>query len=337
MKTLLFISSDEEYAESIMGTLSREISEEYRLEFITDMEYLDSFFEKQNKIDTLIMDEKVQKEIPPNQVVGRVYVVTETDAIGATIISKYAGARGILKILGSDYHKRGRALVTAGRTRVHDIISISDADTKTIAALTLAGQLAKFGRKVLYLSADNLQDFNRFMIEKDCVSQEEEALILNAVSKGITGNFSRLVKNESFDYIPQFKHLLSSYGMSSATIFQVAGIIKGLDIYDEIVIDHPYGLNAESTTRMENSKSVIIMTDKKESSCRKLEKLLDNTREVRSNSLLVIVSGKGEDNAPEHERSMFGVSICEEIEDISGNVEELVENKVLRYTAEAIL
>ncbi|RKM53851.1 hypothetical protein D6853_15040 [Butyrivibrio sp. X503] len=333
MKTLLFISFDEEYVVSVLGTLARKISEEYQLDIITDKDYLTSFFEKQHKIDTLIIDEKIQIDIPSNQAVGRLYVVTETDAIGAYLISKYAGAQGILKILGSGYKRRSRGSVNNGKTRVHDIVSIDDTGIKTIAALTIAGQLVKFGRKVLYLSADNLQDFSYVMKEKDAFSQEEEALILNAVSKGITGDFSKLVKNENFDYIPQFKHLLSSYGMSSATVFQLAEIIKGLEIYDEIVIDHPYGFNADSITRLENSKSVIIITDNKESSDRKLKKLLENTREVGENSLIIYHS----DDAADEVHSMYGVNICEKIKDISGGIEELIENKILRDTAEAIL
>ncbi|RKM57760.1 hypothetical protein D6856_13980 [Butyrivibrio sp. XB500-5] len=336
MKALIFVSCDEEYAESVVGTLSREVSGEYKLEVITDMDYLNSYLETSHKIDTLILDEKLRKDFS-NQAVSHLFIVTETDMIGADIISKYAGAQGILKILGSKYLRRRKGSEQNSRTTIHDIVSISDTEIKTVAALTIAGQLVKFGRKVLYLSADNLQDFNYAMPEKECYSEEDHALIINAVSKGITGELSKLIKNNGFDYVPQFRHLLSSYGMTSSTIFRFAEIIRRLDIYDEIVIEHPYGFSADSITRLANSKSTIIITSNKDGANRKLEKLLDNTREITENSLLVMYSENGKYEINESEKSMYGVNICEKIKDVSGSIEDLIENKVLRDTAEALL
>lgn len=341
MKKIVLVSLDKEYVINILGTFTEELSEDYQIEVITDNEYLESYLQTPHKIDTLLIEENLLGVYSSNnQAVGHKYLITEADKIGANVISKYSGAPGIMKILGADYLRRSKH-EDAGKTRIHDVISMDDPKIKTIAAITIAKHLSAYGRKVLYLSADNLQDFNVYMKDQDSFAGKEEALSINAVIKGITGKLEQIVKNEDFDYIPQFEHLLSSYGMEPGTMMNIAKEIQRFDIYDDIIIDHPFGFSADTVTRLENSKSIIIITDQGEDAKRKIEKLLDNTQEVKENSLLICYPY--DSSSMSAEKTFCGVNICENIRKIDLNnrntsiIEELVEMKAFRDTAEAIL
>lgn len=346
MKKLLLVSLDKEYVINILGTLTEEISEDYDIEVITDSEYLESYVQTPHKVDTLLIDESLLGVYPGNnQAVAHQYLITETDKIGANVISKYSGVPGIMKILGSDYLRSSKR-ADAGKTRIHDIVSVEDPKIKTIAAITIAKHLSAYGRKVLYISADNLQDFNVYMKDKDSFAGEEEALSIKAVIKGITGKLDGLVRNEDFDYIPAFEHLLSSYGMAPGSMLYITEEIQKFDIYDDIIVDHSFGFSVDTVTRLENSKSVVIISDQTEDAKRKLEKLLDNTKEVKENSLLVCYPHEdGDSDISSAEKTFCGLNICESLKRIDSNavdnnsniIEKLVEMKAFRDTAEALL
>ena len=155
MKRLLLVSTDEEYVTSVLGNLAYNISDEYSIEVITNIDLLSSILGTNNKIDVLLIEEKLLPYVANSNIFGRVFVITETDGIGANIISKYAGALGITKIMGQAYLKKSDDS-RAGRTKIHDVVCVDNPDMKTVTALALSEQLAKFGRKVLYLCAENL-------------------------------------------------------------------------------------------------------------------------------------------------------------------------------------
>ena len=160
--TILLVCSDEEYVASVEGYLAKSILKSYRLEFITDLKYLSKYLEAPHKIEVLIVEDKLVPLFAQNQALGKVFVITESDKIGANLISKYLGAQGIVKLLGPTYmtsEAGGEPL----RTRLHDVVALNNPSFKTLTALALSAQLANYGKKVLYLSADNMQSFNSLL------------------------------------------------------------------------------------------------------------------------------------------------------------------------------
>ena len=335
MKRLLLVSTDEEYVTSVLGNLAYNISDEYSIEVITNIDLLSSILGTNNKIDVLLIEEKLLPYVANSNIFGRVFVITETDGIGANIISKYAGALGITKIMGQAYLKKSDDS-RAGRTKIHDVVCVDNPDMKTVTALALSEQLAKFGRKVLYLCADNLQDFYSVKkFKESSLAMEEQALIINALLNGNSRELDRVIAKDSFDYIPQFEHFLSSYGMDSAAIFRVADEISKMELYDEIVIEHPFGFTLDSITRIENSESVILVTGRGERTLGKLKKLFDNTRGVAKNCVLVCYPSSEIDGC----RELLGVTVCEHIDSTCKDMslDAIVEGKMFRATAEAVL
>ncbi len=335
------MSSDEEYVASVEGSLSKSILSGFRLEFITDLGYLKKYFEVPHKIEVMIVEEKLMPEIPQNQSIGKVFIITEADRIGANLISKYLGAQGILMLLGPQFMTKeagGEQIAT----RIHDVVALSDPEFKTVSALALCAQLANFGKKVLYLSADNMQNFNSILFsEKGDVelSNEEQALAMTAIINGDIRKLDVLIKKDKFDYVPEFSHFLSSYGITPTIIFTLAEAIRKLEIYDEIVIEHPFGFGEDSISRLEKSKSIVISTGQDRCSYDKLSRLFDNTREVAENSVLICYpyAQQAHDFISDFDKDR-GI-VCERIESgkLKAGLWELIDNKVFRSTAEAVL
>ena len=59
MKKLLLVSTDEEYVTSVLGNLAYNISDEYSIEVITNIDLLSSILGTNNKIDVLLIEEKL--------------------------------------------------------------------------------------------------------------------------------------------------------------------------------------------------------------------------------------------------------------------------------------
>ena len=339
-KTIMLVSTDNEYVTNVEGTLSRSIKETYRLEFITEIEYLNQYLQTAHKIDVLIVEEMLLPRFSINQSISKTLIITDTDKMGASYINKYLGAQGIIKLLGPEYMS-SEAGGEQPKTRIHDVVALEQPAFKTVAAITLASQLAVFGKKVLYLCAENMQCFNSVLSngEKLAVSQESQALAINAVISGDDRGLDTLIQKGKFDYMPQFSRFLSAYGITSDMIFALAESIGKLEIYDEIVVEHPYGFAPNSISRLERSSSIVIASGQDKNSIEKLNILFENTRGVADNC--VIVCYPFESAAPDYLDEQYGDNgiICERIRTLKGigTLNELVENRVFRSTAEAVL
>ena len=338
--TILLVCSDEEFVTSVEGSLAKNILETYRLEFITDMGYLKSYFERPHSVDILIIEEKLFPILPQNQIAKKIYIITETDKVGANLISKYLGAQGIIKLLGPAFMSNESGGKQA-KTRIHDVIALDSLRFKNIASLAIAAQLAKFGKKVLYICAENMQVFNSGLYagKNATIAREEQALAINAVINGDVRGIDALIQKGEFDYVPQFNHFLSSYGLNASAVFALAEAIAKLEIYDEIVVEHPFGFLQESVSRLEKSKSIVIISGQDKDSCDRLKILFDNTRDVFENCVMVCYPYVSAQRSYFERVEGGNDIICERIENLSeeSDLRELVENRIFRRTAEAIL
>lgn len=336
-KLFLVISPDEEYINSIEGSLSRNLSDDYKLEFITDLQYLEEYFHTAKSVDVIIGDEKVLPNLQQFQLMGKKYIITETDKIGPEFISKYSGATGILKQLGTNYLKNV-GFQSGYKTQIHDIVCVDDPQIKTYSALAIAMQLSRFGRKVLYLCADNAQSFLCFMDSsaKDNKQSAMAAISMKAFINGETRDIEPMIQKGKFDYVLQFDHFLSAYGITDETIYSLAEKIQQLEIYDDVILEHSFGFPIGSLARLERSKSVVVIAGNSAHSMDSLEMLLRNTISVEENSVILIYSKAGRKGAVIPE---YADNICEIIDglDLSVMINESVDSKQFRSTAEALL
>ena len=338
--SILLVSFDEEYVTSVEGYLSKNLLESFSLEFITQIEYLTEYLKAPHKIAVLIVEEKLLSFFNNNQAVARTLIITDTDKIGADLVSKYTGAQGIVKILGPQYMS-----VDAGgerpRTNIIDVVSTNQPAFNTLAALAISSQLAGLGKKVLYLCAENIQCFNSSLFkEGDALfSQEAQALAITSIINGDMSRMDGLIQEGVFDFIPQFDRFLSSYGLSSEHFYLLAEIIAKLEIYDEIVIEHPFGFSAGSIARLEKSRNIVISSGQDKLSHDKLEVLFDNTRGVHEHC--VIACYPYDTTATDYlsELDKDNSMICERIEAVDEmyTLRQLVEKRVFRNIVEAIL
>lgn len=336
---ILLVSFDEEYVTSVEGFLSKKLLESFKLEFITQMDYLVEYLKTPHKIDVLIIEEKLIDYFVHNQVVYRKLVITDTDKIGVDLINKYAGAQGIIKILGSQYLS-----VDAGgertRTSIIDVISVGEPDVKTTAALAISSHLSSLGKKVLYLCAENLQNFNSILFGESEVNKscEDQALAITSIVNGDMSKIDGLFAEAGFDLVPQFDRFLSSYGLSPENIFTLADVISKIEIYDVIVIEHPYGLPSSSISRMEKSKKVVILSGQDRDSCRKLSILFDNTRGVYENCVITCYPYDKDSTYHLDSVDTDNSLVCERIGELKTvALNKLIEKRVFRNTVEAVL
>ena len=340
--TLLTVSLDEEYIANIEGTLSEQLADGIRLEFISDSEYLDTYLATPHKVDVLIIDEKLKERLSNNLLCARAILVTEKDAFGKDYVNKYDGAQGILRLLGAEYIRKESGDARA-KTVIHNVIAACDCEAKTRISLALAWQLADFGRKVLYISARNVQDFYYELFpgrgDQDLYfAKEAEALMLSDRERLSTSEIAPSVVKGKFDYYPQFNRILSAYGIDASRISKVADVMKDTGIYDDIILELPSELDSEVVARLERSHSVVVIASDNAKSAHNLKMLFDSTRDIASKSVVVELGEKGN---PEMEAYIIekGSVICERVAtDLKDFVfAEGIDNRYMKDTAEAVM
>ena len=336
-KLFLVISFDEEYINSIEGSLSRNLSDDYKLEFITNLQYFEEYFQTAKSVDVIVSDEKVLPQLMQLQLMGKKYIITETDKIGPEFISKYSGATGIFKQLGVNYLKS--AGVESGyKTQIHDVVCVDNPQVKTYSALAIAMQLSRFGRKVLYISADNAQNFLYYMNPSADNNKQSAmaAIAMKALINGETRDVEPMIQKGEFDYVLQFDHFLSAYGITEEIIYSVAEKIQQLEIYDDVILEHFYGFTIGSLARLERSKNIVVLTGQSAYSWASLEMLFRNTRSVEGNSAIVICSDSESKGTI---RPEYADNICEVIDgpNLEIKINDIVDSKQFRSTAEALL
>ena len=157
-KTVLLISTDEEYNRNIEEQLASELGEHVQLEMITDRAYLEEYLKSPHKVDTLLTEEKLMPEITAAIAARAAFLLTEETGTGNQEISKYGGAQALIRALDPAL-LRNNGASGSRETRVIDVCSVSGGSGKTLAALYTARRLAEMGRKVLYVNAQSFQDF----------------------------------------------------------------------------------------------------------------------------------------------------------------------------------
>ena len=156
-KKILLISLDREYTEKVEGKISFLLNEYSKLEIIDSREYLTEYLQSDHpKIDVLIADESVYVDAIKVQPADKSYRLVEGDR-EADSVSKYEADEGIVNVIGKEFLKTGERVEET--THVINVVSVDGGSGKTKAALGITAQLAAQGYRVLYMDAENVQNF----------------------------------------------------------------------------------------------------------------------------------------------------------------------------------
>lgn len=279
IKKIVFISMDEDYVSALEYKLSEIVGKSAELEFITSKEYLKDFLAIPKRIDILVMPESMRGIGLDKLNITKVYYLTEqnyddSENASEEYIYKYASVRTMVEKLDASLFATETKAEHKG-TKTISVFSASGGCGKTLAALGVALNLQRKGNRVLYISTEDMQDFEYYMKSNEVLSDEFTYQctinIKNALK--MLGNE---IKADGFDYLPAFKKLPITYHIELETYIDIIQYIKSRNTYDYIVVELSEQLSAIKIGFMQECEHNLIVTTQEEVAVKKLQAFLTN-------------------------------------------------------------
>jgi|GEM_PF-5132398 len=269
-KNILIVTDDEEYANLIEGELAFSVKNDILINIITDKNYFIEYTKEYISVDVLIIEEHIKSSVYNVHVNDKTIVLGEDGRNGC--INKYDGVEFILTELGREYISDGDKIQNINKTKIICTMSACGGCGKTFNTLSLCDKLANEEKKVLYVDAENVQNFDELLDEKDIKKAENKLAI--ELSVGNFENSESIFGHGRFDYLPQFSGALSMYQLSISNIFDFVSRISLMHIYDYIVVELESGFRDNFNMFLNMASFIVLYSLQSKIGATRAEKML---------------------------------------------------------------
>lgn len=264
---IVIADTDENYIAPLQQKFIETFFDKIDLEIITEKSYFDSLFSSPQKMDILVVSEEFYSIELQRHNIGNVFLMTEQPSDGqtsdllATKIFKYAkNVKEIFnEIIGSSSEPLRVKTEIKKQTQTVLISSASGGAGKTTIALGVAACLSQAHKRVLYIDAEFIQNFQFFLNNKTPISNEllpkfqigNEQLYMDVQS---------YIRRELFEYLPPFRAAISAYNISFGIFSYLIEQIKRTNIYDFIIVDTDSSFSDEKGDLIDHADKVFLIT-----------------------------------------------------------------------------
>ena len=174
---IVIVDDDFSYIASIQAKFIYEFHDLVDIEIITDKDFFDQFFSRLQKMDVLIISQDFYKEEIARHEIGHIFRMMESPendsgkAGNVHEIYKYTSAKGIFLEITGVSNLNVPIKEGGNDPKIILVTSAAGGVGKTTIALGLSSALSDMYKRVLYIEASRLQNFQQHM--------EDDSPILN--------------------------------------------------------------------------------------------------------------------------------------------------------------
>ncbi len=311
------------------------------LEVITDRAYFDEYFSKPQNAEILIVSDELYDSALQRHNIQNIFVMMEqydeggTGELNVNQLFKYTSIKEIFnEIIGKSAGVLNVAAVETKETQIILVTSAAGGVGKTTVAMGVAACLAQNYKRVLYINAARLQNFQYALDNSSPItSPDVYANLLNAQDNAYN-DIKHIIRKEKFSYLPAFKAALMSLGLDFSIYSKLALSAKGSGDYDFVIIDAESTFDDAKIDLIDLADKVVVITDQSFSSVYSTNLLLSNINGVNSEKYMYICNKFDKDetnalispkvslkfNVNEYVEKVVvnGIAKCSEITQISG-------------------
>lgn len=336
-KKILLVSFDKEYIDKILSKLPFMLNDNSKLSIISTVDSFAEFMKSDHpKIDVLIKDEAITDEILTVQPTEKVYSLVESTD-GKNSISKYDAVNGIVNKLGTTYIKDAEEPI--GKTKVIDICSVSGGCGKTKAAIGIAAKLSHMGYSVLYVDAEEMQNFYEYIPEKWKAEWADGSMAIAFMNGLENGSIETIVQKSLFDFVPAFRDPIYAYNIFLKSYYDMVRKIADKEIYDYIVVEHENGITKDLAQYLSNSEVTVICVRDGIGEADRLERYINNLVDYEGQFVVICNSSNAADGDIDNKMDEYKLPVCEIVDsDSIGDTDalKLLEGKEYIATVTAV-
>lgn len=291
----LFVLADpnKDYILPLEIKLIETYKDRIKLSVIDDPQYLARFLSEAPKIDVLIISDRLLNASATRDNVGIIFKLTEDNAAiipeGTSVKSLYKYSN-IQKIFGEiEYGARQFVQSEQGhveKTKTVVVYSALGGVGKTTIALGLCANLVNNHKKVLYVDAENLQDFSYFLSNTEPLHTRASSVLSSG--RDLYNGLRPYLRNEGFDYLPPLRMAASSMDISLEVFRKFIIECKKHVAYDYIVIDTDSVFSEEKDELLQMADRVVLLVREGDYSRYKTELLIKNFASVDGKRYLAV-------------------------------------------------
>ena len=347
---VIIADTDEQYIIPFLFKFINEFFEQIDFEIITDREYFSELFMRPQKAAVLIISDSMYQPDLKKHNISKVFILTEqyeennTSDLDVVRIFKYTS---IKTVFGEIIGKCAEILdvVNSGKkdTQIIMVTSANGGTGKTTVAIGLSAALAQNYKRVLYVNATNLQSFSHMLDNSVMISEPEVYVKLSEASDSIYYDIKHVVNREVFDYLPPFKAVLLSLGLSSSIFCKIVTSVQRSRDYDYIIVDSEAGLSEDKAELMELANKVIFITNQSVASVHATNLLVSNINGIHSEKYCFLCNNSKlhKEQSSLCEKMTLKYSECDCVKYIDGiedmSVEELCQQETIAKLAYLVM
>ena len=311
------------------------------LEIITERAFFDEYFSKPQNAEILIVSDALYDSSLQRHNIQNIFVMMEqyddggTGELNINRLFKYTSIKEIFnEIIGKSAGALNIAAVEKKETQIVLVTSAAGGVGKTTVAMGVAACLAQNYKRVLYINAARLQDFQYILDNSAPITSMEVYANLLKAKEDVYYEIKHVIRKELFSYIPAFKAALMSLGLNFSIYSKLAVSAKKSGEYDFIIIDAESTFDEEKTNLIDIADKVIVVTEQSYGSVQSTNLLLSNINGINSEKYMFICNKFDKDgsnalissqitlkfniNEYVEKAAMNGVAKCNEISQING-------------------
>lgn len=238
------------------------------LEIITDRAYFDEYFSRPQNAEILIISDGLYDLSLQRHNIQNIFVMMEqydeggTGDLNVTQLFKYTSIKEIFnEITGKSAGALNIAAVEKKETQIILVTSAAGGVGKTTVAMGVADCLAQNYKRVLYINAARLQNFQYLLDNTTAISSPDVYGKLINPTDRIYDDIKHVIRKENFSYLPEFKAALMSIGVDYSVYEKLALSAKNSDDYDYIIVDAESTFDEYKTNLLDISDKVIFVID----------------------------------------------------------------------------
>ena len=322
---IIIADEDSNYIVPLQYKIVTEYFDRVDLCIITDRSYYDDFFSKPQNAEILIISDALYDSSIQRHNIQNIFVMMDqideggTGELNVTRLYKYTSVKEIFnEIVGNS----AGFFTEEERKKETEIVTVTAASGsvgKTTIAMSIAACLARNYKRVLYINASNMQNFQMLLDDPSVITAHDVyAKLINPDMRGFA-TVKPVIRNEEFNYLPAFKASMISLGLNKSVYTSIAQSVKESREYDYIIVDAENTLDECKTDLLNISDTVIVVIDQSLNVVRATNMFLSNLNGGNSDKYLFVCNrfDKNSFNALHQTDTTPAFTVNEYIKDIS--------------------
>ena len=203
---------------------------------------------------------------------------------------------------------------------------------KTTTSLCLAMRLSQLYKKVLYIDAENIQNFIEKMPSTDrteTYADKEVAASLQNLTTNTYEYIKKQIIHGKFDYLPPFEKYLFNYHLSLDDIYRYVEALASKGEYDYIIVEFENAFNSATVQFINNMNKLVFVTKGFEDE--RMASLVSLTSKLKRSTYML-------DTTNSETTEIYGIPVAESVNlDLSKDISSILLGGQFKKLAEAVL